>query len=79
MISAVKSLFNEYLSWKTDVNVPTESNKQNKLEKNVFVGNLEVTAEKTRIRSRIRKSSERTQVSGSVPKCHGSGTLLKTQ
>jgi hypothetical protein len=42
------------------VKVPTESNKQKILEKNVFfVGILEVTAEKSRIR--IRKSSLRIQ------------------
>ncbi len=45
---------------KTDVSVPAESNKQNKLEKNLFfVGILEVTDEKSRIR--IRKSSVRIQ------------------
>jgi hypothetical protein len=40
---------------KTNVNVPKESNKQNKLQKNLFfVEILEVTDEKSRIRSRIR-------------------------
>jgi hypothetical protein len=51
-----------------------------------FVGILEVTDEKSKIRSRIRsqirirKSSVRIQGSGSlpVPKCHGSGTLVST-
>ncbi len=42
-----------------------------------FVGILEVTDEKNRIR--IRKSSIRIQGSGYVSKCHGSGTLVKTQ
>ncbi len=42
----------------TDVNVPTEINKQNKLEKNLFfVGILEVTNEKSRIRIRTRPGS----------------------
>jgi hypothetical protein len=38
------------LSLKTDVNVPTESNKKNKLEKNLFfIGILEATDEKSRV------------------------------
>jgi hypothetical protein len=66
-------------------NVSTESNKQISKQirkKRFFVGILEVTGEKSRIR--IRKSSVRIQGSGagagagSVPKYHGSGTLLRS-
>ncbi len=47
-----------------NVNVPTESNNQNKLEKYLFF-----------CWHLIRKSSVRVQGSGPMPKCHGSGTL----
>ncbi len=44
---------NNLLTLKTDVNVPSESNKQNNLEDNLlFVGILKVTEEKSRIRIR---------------------------
>jgi hypothetical protein len=57
------------LSLKSDVNVSTVRNKQKFLEKNLFlVGILKATAEKSRIR--IHES-------GSVSKCHGSGTLQR--
>jgi hypothetical protein len=74
---SVTALLGDFLSLKTDVNVPTESNKQNKLEKNLFfVSILEVTDEKSRIRSWIwiRKSNVLIRGSGSVLKCLGSGT-----
>ncbi len=51
----------------------------NKLEKKTyFFGILEVTDEKRRIRIWARKLGVGIQGSGSgsVPKCHGSGTLL---
>ncbi len=46
----------DYLSMKTDVNVPSKSNKQNKLWKKnlIFVGILSTTDEKSWIRTRIR-------------------------
>jgi hypothetical protein len=53
--------------------VPSKSNKLKNLEKNIFVGILKVTDEKSRIR--IGKFKVRIRGSGSVPKCHGSGTL----
>jgi hypothetical protein len=73
-----------YLNLKTDVNEPTESNEQIKLEKNFsFVGILKVTNKKSRIRIQIRIHNQvygskdpDLDHSGSVPKCHGSGTLL---
>jgi hypothetical protein len=58
--------FYAFLSLKNDVNTPSKSNKQKKLEFLFLVGSLKVTDEKSRIRG-----------SGSVPKCHGSGTLKK--
>jgi hypothetical protein len=61
-------LLNDFLSLKTDVNVSTESNKQNKFRENktcFFVGILEVIDEKRRIR--IRKLSVRIQGSGFEP------------
>jgi hypothetical protein len=68
-ISAVWWHHDDFFSLQKDVNVPTESKKQNKLLKNLFfVGILRVTDEKSRIRNHF-------QVYGSVPKCHGSGTL----
>ncbi len=63
---------------KTDVNVPSKSNKQKKLLKTFFVDILSATDEKSKIRIRsrirIRKSVERIRGSGSVPKYHGSTT-----
>jgi len=74
LISAVWWLPNDLFSLKTDVNVPSESKKRNKLEIFVVVGILEVTDKK----SRIRKSSGRIQGygSGCVPKRHGSGSAV---
>ncbi len=74
-------LLTDFLSLKTDVNVPTEStgNKQNKFRKNfIYVGILEVTDEKRKIPSRILKSGVQIQGSESLPKCRGSGTLVWT-
>jgi hypothetical protein len=65
----INKTFIDFLSLKTDVNVSTESNKQNKFRENktcFFVGLLEVIEEKIRIR--IRKPSARIQGSGYVPK-----------
>ncbi len=64
-----------FLSMKTDVNVPSKSNKQKNSEKTklFFVGILSATDEK---RVRIRKSEERVHGSGSVPKYQGYTTLL---
>jgi hypothetical protein len=52
--------------------------KTNKKKSIFFAVILEVTDGKRRIHIRIRKSSARIQGSGSVPKCHGSGTLQAT-
>jgi hypothetical protein len=51
---------------------------KNLLEKIVFVSVLKVIDEKSRIRIKIRESQVRIRESGSVPKSHGSGTLVKT-
>jgi len=68
------------LSLMNDVNPPTFKSMYNKFEeKNIFfIGVLQVTDEKSRIRSRIRNllSKVRIRGSGSVPKCHESGTLV---
>jgi hypothetical protein len=56
-------------------------NKQKNLEKKIyFVGIMKVTEEKSRIRIRISVSGFVSQWcgSGSVPKCHGSTTQLKS-
>ncbi len=91
LTSAVQWL-NEFLSLKTDINVPTESNEQKNLDKNLSViGILEEKTpffcwhhgsrwrEESRIWTQIRKSSEKIQGSGSgsLPKCHVSGTLIR--
>ncbi len=56
----------DFLSMKTDVNVPSKNNKQKNFEKEnlFFVGILSATDEKSRVR--IRKSAVRTLGSGSV-------------
>jgi hypothetical protein len=55
LISTVLWLHNDLLSVKTDVNIPTGSNMQKKLKKNLFfVGILKATEEKNRIWIRIR-------------------------
>jgi hypothetical protein len=72
MNSTILRLLWDFLSWKTDANVPSKSIKQKNLEKNLFFsGILKVTDEKSRIR--IRKSVVRIQgsESGSVPECQG--------
>ncbi len=46
--------FNDFLSLKNDINVPSKSNKQKNLEKIIFVGILKVTDEKSRIQIPIR-------------------------
>ncbi len=76
LISAVKWLLNDFLSLKTaEVNVLTESSKQNKLEKiNFLLASWKYNDKNNRIR--IRKSSVWIQGSGSVQKCHEFGTLL---
>jgi hypothetical protein len=53
-ISIVFGLLYAFLSLKNDVNVPSKSNKQKKLDFYFLVGILKVTAEKSRIRIRIR-------------------------
>ncbi len=58
-ISFVLWLLYYFLSLKIGVFVPTKSNKQNKLEKIIFVGILKVTDEKSRIRIRIKMSQIR--------------------
>jgi hypothetical protein len=65
-----------FITLKTDVKVPTVSIQQKILEgKNlVFIEILKATDEKSRIQ--IRKSVV-IWGSGSVPKCHVSGKLLK--
>jgi hypothetical protein len=68
---------NDFLSLKTDVNVPTENKKQNKLEKKlIFCWHLGQKSHWWKARIRIHNSSVRIQGSGSVPKCHGSWTLM---
>jgi hypothetical protein len=61
---------------KTDVNVHLKSKRQENFEKKniFFVSILSATAEKSRIR--IRKSGVLIRGSGSVPKCHGSTTMV---
>ncbi len=60
LISTILWLLFDFLSMKTDVNVPSKSNKQKKLwkKKYFFVGILSATNEnsRSRIRIRIRKS-----------------------
>jgi hypothetical protein len=71
-------------SLKTDVNVPAvqESISKKNLEKKFFVGIFKVTDEYTVAGYRAGSgdpdpfSSVQIQGSGSVPKCHGSGTLV---
>ncbi len=72
-------LFSDFFGlFKTDVHVPSKCNKQKTLEKNlVFVGILSATDEKSRIR--IRMSVVRIHGWGSVPKCHGSTTMVLRQ
>ncbi len=65
----------DFLSLKTDVNVPSKSNEQKNFEKTYFfVCNLKATDEKSRIR--LRYSVVQIHGSGSVPKCHGSTKLF---
>ncbi len=64
--------FYDFLSMKIDVNVPSETNKQKKIEKKLsFVDVSKGTDEKSRLRSQRYET-------GSVPICHGSGTLAST-
>ncbi len=75
---------NDSLSLKTDVNVPTEITvirKQIRKKTYFLLASWMSlsTDEKIRIPIRICKSSVQIQGSGSVPKFHGSGTLVKSQ
>jgi hypothetical protein len=81
LISTDFWLLYDFLSVKNDANVPSKSKKQ----KTIFlVDILKVPDEKSRIRSWIRSRIHSLGVgirrsrsgSGSVPKCHGSGTLV---
>jgi hypothetical protein len=63
--------------FKTDVNVPLKSNKQKEKKTYFFVDTLSATDEESRIR--IPMSVVRIHGSGSVPKCHGSTTLVLRQ
>jgi hypothetical protein len=60
-----------YLSFKNDVNVLSIINKQKKI---IVIGILKVNDENIRIRIHFLKA--RIPGSGSVPKYHGSATLL---
>jgi hypothetical protein len=65
LIFTILMLLYDFLSIKTDINVPSISKKQKTLEKNIFfVGFLSAIEGKSRIRIRIRK-------------CHGSTTKTK--
>jgi hypothetical protein len=77
LISTVLFLLYDFLSFKNYVNVPSKSNKQRILEKNLFLlASWKPPDENSRIRIRIHKSVIRICGTGSVPKCHGSTTLL---
>jgi hypothetical protein len=69
----------DFLSLKTDVNVPALSTKQKDLGKNlILIGLLKAAEEKGRIRSRILIRTPvliQVQGPGSVSKRHGSSTL----
>jgi hypothetical protein len=74
LISTVLCLLYDFLSLKNYVNIPSKSNKQRILERNLFLlASWKPPDENSRIRIRIHKSVIRI---GSVPKCHGSTTLL---
>jgi hypothetical protein len=62
-------LLYDFLSVKNDVNVPSKHKSE---RKNCFFCILKVTDQK----SRICQSKVQIRGSGSVPKCHGSGTLV---
>jgi hypothetical protein len=75
----------DFLSLKNDVNVPLKSNMQKHYFSNLFFGSiLKVSDENSRIRIRIRirigiwihLSEPWIRGSGSIPKCHGSATLV---
>ncbi len=71
--------FFDFLSLKNYVNVPSKSITQNNLEnENFFVDVLKVTDEISRIRIRIYLSEVWIRGSESVPKFHGSATLIQT-
>ncbi len=75
-ISIVLWLPHDFLSLKTEVNVPSKKYWAKPRGKNIFIGILR-SFENSRIRTRILKSAVRIRGSGSgsVPKCHGSTTL----
>ncbi len=71
----------DFLSLQNDVILASKINKQKYFFKLIFVAVLKGTEENCRIRSRIRirvrYSEVRIRGSGSVPKCHGTATLIK--
>jgi hypothetical protein len=78
LIPTVLWLLWDFLSVKNNINVPSKSNKQqNFFLKLVFVADLKVNDEKSRIRIHSSEAWIRASGSGSTPKCHGSGTLLR--